>query len=1249
VTLSLRPGEDLRPSNRLLALVPGIYRQRDGIGPADLAPLDPPPLRALIDVLGLGLDDLYDAISTLWNDHFVERAQPAALPLLAELFGARLLSKNPRSQRALIAQIVGWRRRKGTLFVLEDVLTETSTWDGEVDEGFRSVLATLEFRHLAPWRGQTAILWDPIGIADPLTRRALDAERPRNDARRARTQPLSGLPGEDVDDTLRRLGRVDAGRYAASPRTLDLTGWARPDAVMIRTSRLVPVELEDVEPLRLHALPHAQRGGRIDPADRDTPMVWLHPVSRPDLASGVTVRHEPVVDEAPLRVAAGLFTPTALAEDPDLAERAGAFALAIDGVTLVGPPRPAVLPGPLAAEAVGERGLVRFAEPQRPSPGDRWRISVLAALPLENDPVPTDRRLMSAELDVAGPRPTAIDPTAGAPITGRSIDLVIERLAGEPRQRTADGTWSTLPLDEVFGPEVSTAATVTVGAETWVARIERDLAAGSNRLVAFTVGAPAWQILRAMPAPLDRAEGIALIGDGAALFAVAADQGVLGVWRIADLAGAVTVTKLDTPSPRTPIARKSPSLCIVGGRLYVYGGDAAGAAAGDMWSTAVAGGPWRPHPLRKQEERIGATLLPTAGGIVLVGGDAIAGSLSSTCRLWDFGTSRTWRALPSLPVPAGPGFVVARSTATGIEAIVWADRTRPIRCFLATGASAWDPVGPDAIEAMGSNPPAPGEALFVDDRLLVIGPAPLPSSDVVFTQGAHGVLAVLPRLDLGVGKSVRLRVGSDGATFRRDPPSAAEQVRPRPLDSRFGGLFADEALASTANDGRYARPGRLARQPWRLAQRSLGPWTSVVALHRRRHANEPDHDGLVFLDPRLGRFVLPPDAPTGRVTLSCRIGRGGEYGPGLVPPGRVIPDDWREPDLPFALPPDLVAHPASVSERDPHAYVLPLGAGYQRGPEGEDVRIVSNLVDALDHVPPATLGRLSLLGSPRVPFARFTTGIDDGLSIVAADPGSTPIIDRDDERDLSLLLQTSADLAPSYWLAGLWLLGRLELAAERGSLDVRYCQIAGPGRVSIWAPGAGHQEAAARRSLPRAELEIRLYGCHVGVVELPPWAKLVAAGCTFDAGARDAVAIRAAGGTVRLRQCTVHGAVEAGKLEASSCAFAGEVRVDREDLGYIRHSLIARGGRIPRPYASLVHTVSFVSLDPTSPGYLVLAENNGPGAFAAGEGISIPGAHGERGDHERELLARTTEFLPIGMDPVHVDRTTFDLYRLGRR
>jgi hypothetical protein len=1240
-TPTLRAPAELLPSRRLLELMPGIYRQRDATLGLDVAPRIA-PLQGLVTVLGGALDELYAVVDQLWDDHFVERAQAAALPLLAELFGAHLLSTDVQAQRSLIANIVAWRRRKGTLATLEDALSETSRWDAEVDEGFRSLVVTQDLAHLAPWRGRTAITWDPIGLSDPLTRRAFSERRPRNDVRREREQLLAREPNETLDEALRRIGRIDSGRYAASPRVLDLRGWARPDAVLIRSSKLVAVELARVEVPPLVTLPHGQRGGTIDPGGRDTPLVWRHVAERPDLAPTLTARHEPPAQQPIPRLATGLLTPTSLAADPDEVERRGGFELAIDGVTLVGPPRPPELRDALSAESIGDEAVLHFAEDARPSPGDEWRVTVIAALPEVDNPTLTDRQQLQARLGPNGPlAPVVIAPDAHVEIAGRTIDLVVERVAGQPTQRAADGTWSSLAIDPALGPAASNATPVAVGAATWIVRIERDVAAGTNRLVRAITGAPAWAPVVSLPAPLDREDGIAITADGGVVYVASGDPTNLGVWTITGLGGTVAIKRIDAVSPRKPIARSSPSLCITGGRLYIYGGDDEGAAAGDMWSLPVAGGPWQPHPIRRQEDRVGATLIPTAAGIVLVGGDAVPGTLTTTCRLWAVATSRSWRPLPSLPFAAGPGLVVARAIATGIEAIVWADRTRPVRCVLPTGASAWQ-IG--AIEALAPNPPAPGEAIFVADRLWVIGPAPLPSSDLVFTQGDHGVLAVLPRLAFAAGDSVRLRVGSDGATFRRDPPTPAETARPRPLDTRFGGLLADEALAAPPGDNRFSQPGRLTRVPWRIVQRSLGPWTSLVAP---ADADE----GSVFLDPRLGRFVLPADAPTGRVTATCRIGRGGLIGAGLVPPDRAIPDDWREPDPDLAVetPLDFGMYGGVVTELDPHAYIAPHRSGqYTNGPEGAAIRIVDTVDAAIAAAPTGQVPRVAILGSARVPTARISDGADAGCSIVAADPDTTPIVDRDKD-DLSLLLQTAAGSTPRYWLAGLWLLGRLELVAERGAADIRYCQIGAPGRVSLWVPGAGHQDLAARRSLPRAELEIRIYGCQLGVVELPPWVRLVAAGCTFDAGARDATAIRAAGAQLRLRHCTVHGIVEAGKLEASSSVFAGEVRVDRADLGFIRHSLCARGGTVPELFASLVHTPSFITIAPVSPDYLVLAPNNGRDVFAVGEGASQPGAFGERGDHERELDARTREFLPIGMDPVHVDRTAFDLYRMERR
>ncbi|MFP2902284.1 hypothetical protein [Corallococcus sp. 4LFB] len=238
--------------------------------------------------------------------------------------------------------------------------------------------------------------------------------------------------------------------------------------------------------------------------------------------------------------------------------------------------------------------------------------------------------------------------------------------------------------------------------------------------------------------------------------------------------------------------------------------------------------------------------------------------------------------------------------------------------------------------------------------------------------------------------------------------------------------------------------------------------------------------------------------------------------------------------------------------------------------------------------------------------------------------------------------------ATGVWLAGLWLAGRLELVLARGQADLRWCNLARPGR---WACGC--RAAATRTSARGARCLPPTWSCASTAawwasIELPPWVHLVAAGCTFDAGDRDAVAIRAAGARVRLRHCTVLGATEAGVLEASSCAFAGEVRTDRPDLGWLRYSLHARGGQPPVSHQSRVHTVSFQSNRQTDPGYLVLGDNNGPDALHASERGGVPGAHGERSDHERELSARTDDSMPIGVTPFHADRSQDDLIRMSR-
>ncbi|WP_375744248.1 phage tail protein [Corallococcus interemptor] len=1210
-----------RPSQRLNLLLPGLYLARDST-------LADQPLLKLLAVLGMELDAFARAVDQLWDDHFVERAGPQALPLLAELMGARLLTDDPRVQRGVVARAVAWRRRKGTLASLEEVLSVTSLWDAEVDEAFRSLLETQDLNDLLPWRGRSAVLWDPIGLADPLTRRSPGIERPRDGA--PERGPFVGVaPGETLDQALRRLGSADAGRVAATPRTLDLLGWARPDVALIRTARLTPVELEEVTPATVLTLPNGYQGFRVDPLDRDGPLVWLKPLERADLTGGLTARHEPAPPSLVTgRTAAMLLTPTALAEDADAAERAGALTVSVDGIPLVGPEALPLLRGPLPTAPVGPAPTLRFADRGRPSPGDTWRLTLLAAR--EN----SDTVLLSTELVPDSLNTVTVTPEANQLLDGTTAALLVERVSGEPRLRDVDGTWRTLAAGLRQGPPRSNAVRVDLGGAPWVVRIEQHLADGSLRLARFDAsadGAP-WQVAEPGGALPPDGPGMSLAAAGDSLLLVAPDgAGKLGVWSVTGLDTATPAgTRLDAASPRQPSARLAPSLCVRGGRLFVFGGDLGGAPTGDLWSLPVTGGPWRPHAVRNRQERKAATLLSTAQGLMLLGGEAVTGELAVPVLSCDpASASPVWRLQAPLPITASlPGTLVATTSADGVEALVWADTTRPRRMTLKTGEGAW---GAGPLEPSGSNPPVPGEALYVDGRVLLVEPAPLPASEVVFSLGGRGYLAFLPELALLPDELLRFNVANDGATFIEP-----REGQPLPLDSRPGGAYHSRDASVAGGARRYSVPGRLRRHPFQLRQRSLGPWTTLAPSLA---------SGVVAVDPRLGRVVLQDDAPVGRVTVSARVGRGASLGAGLLPPDRRPPAAWAEPDFPFIDPPDRPGD-RSGTGLPVTAWISPERAGGVLAAGGQTRPIVGTLAQGVGSGAPPVLG---LIGSPRLAPERLSLGLDSGLSLFAADTGAAPCIGAD-EHGLSLALYPGfgGSAATRVWLAGLWLAGRLELVLAQGQADLRWCNLGTPGQVGLWLPGGGHQDISARRSLPPADVELRLYGCMVGVIELPPWVHLIAAGCTFDAGDRDAVAIRAAGASVRLRHCTVLGATEAGVLEASSCAFAGEVRTDRPDLGWLRYSLHAGGGQPPVSHQSRVHTVSFQSNRQTDPGYLVLGDNNGPEALHASERGGVPGAHDERSDHERELSARADDSMPIGITPFHADRSQDDLIRMSR-
>ena len=813
-----------------------------------------------------------------------------------------------------------------------------------------------------------------------------------------------------------------------------------------------------------------------------------------------------------------------------------------------------------------------------------------------------------------------------------TVALGLARTAGSGRYVREPTGWTDQDLTKPLGEPKTPAVVVTDGGDTLIAR---GLVTPDDAFVVDVVraGETSWTRLPVgLNGLTDRPDltaipwgpTLGLCGGGLSVFLVAPIEGrdVLGVWEIAGLlTGTPSITRIDQDSGRMPASRTQPSVVRHAGRVYVHGGVDDDGPVWGLWSVPEAGGTWTPARVRNRQRRVGGVLLSNGPNLVLLGGASVPGGLHREVVQVDLTAARpTWRELPALPLEDGPGVLCARNTPSGLEALVWADRTRPVRATLAPSDLAWTL---DVEEHDAPNPPADGEAVWVEDALHVVGAPPLPPSQVLFRVGGYGHVAFLPAIDVSGPEVVRFDVLADGSTDRAWAPG--EQERP---NARVGAGRERPTGSRTAPARRLGAPGRLSYGPFRLRQRSLGPWASPLVL---------DLDGIVGLDPRLGRVLVGSDVGSGVFTASYRRGRGAELGPGLQAPQRAPGPAWSEPDLePAPVPPDLAPGGPAITWVDPP----------REGRNGVRATLDSATGDDAQHL-------LGIRGSPLLPAARLVASQDGIVGVHAADPGGQPHILAEDGVSLTLQERLPDDLdsdaeGASWFLAGLITQGTIEVHAAQGTVDVRWCDV-GLGGMGLRVAGAGHQTRLLRRTLPDVSVVVRLVGCHIGTLEVPPWVQVIAAGCTFDAGDRAAVALAAAGARVRLRACTVVGRTQAGLLEASSCAFAGTVSVDRTDLGFARYCALAPGGRLPLTYRSRTQVVSLKSVDPLSPVYLVLDDNNGPDLLAVGEGGRIPGAHGERTQQLRELHARTQDHLPMGLVPHHRDRTTADLVRMRRR
>jgi hypothetical protein len=134
---------------KLWNMIPAIYRYEDArinlpfnTGSASSYG----PLQELVKILSKQAAELRRSHDRLWEDQFIEFCNDWAIPYIGDLLGTRLVSVlNNRARRVDVAKTIYYRRRKGTLRVLEELISDVTNWEGTVVENFRRLA---RMRHL---------------------------------------------------------------------------------------------------------------------------------------------------------------------------------------------------------------------------------------------------------------------------------------------------------------------------------------------------------------------------------------------------------------------------------------------------------------------------------------------------------------------------------------------------------------------------------------------------------------------------------------------------------------------------------------------------------------------------------------------------------------------------------------------------------------------------------------------------------------------------------------------------------------------------------------------------------------------------------------------------------------------------------------------------------------------------------------------------------------------------------------------
>lgn len=128
-------------------LTPVQQQQLDGL----LAKAARGPLQSLLMLVAEQLAIVADDLDQLYDDQFIETCAPWVIPYIGDLIGYRSVNgvaPAVASPRAEVAHTISFRRRKGTVLVLEQLARDVTGWGAHAVEMFKILADTQYMNHI---------------------------------------------------------------------------------------------------------------------------------------------------------------------------------------------------------------------------------------------------------------------------------------------------------------------------------------------------------------------------------------------------------------------------------------------------------------------------------------------------------------------------------------------------------------------------------------------------------------------------------------------------------------------------------------------------------------------------------------------------------------------------------------------------------------------------------------------------------------------------------------------------------------------------------------------------------------------------------------------------------------------------------------------------------------------------------------------------------------------------------------------